>query len=102
MRKVDIDWMPSTAALLLDRLRPKARRRYRLPSLPEMLLNASVLQSAGRQKEMRTRADICIRPMLKGVRLLDWRKYDSVVRSGYDSAKEQLGTVGTDLLARLR
>jgi NTE family protein len=102
VRKVDIDWMPSTAALLLDRLRPKARRRYRLPSLPEMLLNASVLQSAGRQKEMRSRADICIRPTLKGVRLLDWRKYDSVVRSGYDSAREQLGTVGADLLARLR
>ena len=82
--------------------RPKARRRYRLPSLPEMLLNASVLQSAGRQKEMRARADICIRPALDGIRLLDWRKYDSVVRSGYDSAKQQLRTVQPDLLQRLR
>ena len=102
VRKVDVDWMPGTLALLLDRLRPRARRRYSLPSLPEMLFNATVLQSAGRQKEMRTRADICIRPTLAGVRLLDWRKYDSVVRSGYDSAKEQLRTVQPDLLKRLR
>lgn len=102
IHKVEVDWMPGTLALLLDRLRPRARRRYRLPSLPEMLFNATVLQSAGRQKEMRTRADICIRPTLSGVRLLDWRKYDSVVRSGYDSAREQLAAVDAALLARLR
>jgi NTE family protein len=102
VRKVEVDWMPSTAALLIDRLRPKARRRYRLPGLPEMLFNATVLQSAGRQKEMRARADICIRPALKGVRLLDWRKYDGVVRSGYDSARAQLAAADAEVMARLR
>jgi NTE family protein len=102
IRTVDLDWMPGTGALLLDRLRPKAKRRYKLPSLPEMLLNAAVLQSTSRQREMRERADLCIRPALTRVRLLDWGKYDAVVRSGYERAREQIADLDPALLARLR
>jgi NTE family protein len=90
IRQVDFDWVPGTAAMLADRLRPRRRRRYDLPSLPEMLLDATFLHSVGRQKEMRERADLCIRPALDRIGLLDWKKYDQVVRSGYESAKEQL------------
>jgi hypothetical protein len=67
-----------------------------------MLLNASVLQSAGPQEEMRAGADICIRPALSGVRLLNWRKLDRIVRSGYESVRERLGTVDAAILSRLR
>jgi NTE family protein len=102
VRKVDLDWIPGTFALLADRLRPRAKRRYDLPSLPEMLLNASVLQSTGRQRDMRARADLCFRPRLNRVRLLDWHKFDSVVRDGYESAMQDLALVDPAEIARFR
>jgi NTE family protein len=90
VRQAAFDWVPGTLAMLADRLRPRHRRRYDLPSLPEMLLDATFLQAVGRQKLMRERADLCIRPTVGEVGLLDWKKYDQVVRSGYASAREQL------------
>ena len=77
IRGFDLDWIPRTRDLLIDRLRPRSRRRYRLPSLGEILLNASVLHSVGRQCTMRDRADLCIRPALARVGLLEWKKFDA-------------------------
>lgn len=99
VRKVDFDWIPDTLSLLVDRLRRRPKRLYDLPSLPEMLLTTSVLQSTGRQREMRARADICFRPRLDRVRLLDWHKFDDVVRSGYDGAREEIGLLDPKELA---
>ena len=88
--------------MLFDRLRPRGRRRYRLPSLGEILLNASVLHSVGRQRIMRDRADLCIRPTLARVGLLEWKKFESVVRCGYDSAATVLAGLSQERLAALR
>ncbi len=101
-RKVDLEWMPNAAALLADRLRPKAKRRYALPSMPEILINSSFLQSLGRQREMRERADICFRPKLRRVGLLDWSKYQDVVQDGYESAMRQIEEIDADVLAGCR
>ncbi|NNM71763.1 patatin-like phospholipase family protein [Enterovirga aerilata] len=89
IRKVDFDRMPNTLSLLLDKLRGP-RRHYDLPTLPEMLLNASALQSTGRQREMRAKADLCVRPRLNGVGLLDWNRFDEAVRGGYETAREDV------------
>jgi NTE family protein len=97
VRKVEMDWVPGTWALLLDRLRPRAKRRYDLPALPELLLKASVLQSVRRQREMRARADICFRPRLRLVGLLDWHRFDEVVQDGYESASKDLAIMGPSL-----
>ena len=102
IRTLDLDWIPRTRDLLFDRLRPRGRRRYRLPSLGEILLNASVLHSVGRQRIMRDRADLCIRPTLARVGLLEWKKFESVVRCGYDSAATVLAGLSQERLAALR
>ena len=102
IRTLDLDWIPRTRDLLLDRLRPRSRRRYRLPSLGEILLNASVLHSVGRQRTMRDRADLCIRPVLARVGLLEWKKFDIVVRCGHDSAAAALAGLSQERLAALR
>ena len=98
IRKVDFDGMPSTFSLLVDRLRG-GKRQYDLPSLPEMLLNASALQSTGRQREMRANADICFRPRLNGVGLLDWNRFDEAVRGGYETAREDIALLDPRELA---
>ncbi|PWB66605.1 MAG: patatin [Bradyrhizobiaceae bacterium] len=101
-RTVDLEWVPNAGALFADRLRPKARRRYALPTLPEILVNASFLQSLGRQREMRGRADLCFRPTLRRVGLLDWSRYPDVVQDGYESAMRQLEAIDPAILAACR
>jgi NTE family protein len=61
-----------------------------MPGLAEMLLNATMLPSTNRQMEMRARADLCFRPPLDGIGMLDWPKFDAVVRIGRESATAQL------------
>jgi hypothetical protein len=39
---------------------------------------------------MRARADICFRPRLNRIRLIDWNKFDEVVRDGHASAREDI------------
>ncbi|MDB5559308.1 MAG: Patatin [Enterovirga sp.] len=102
IRTFDLDWVPGSLALFVDRLRGRSKRRYDLPSLPEMLVNASVLQATGRQREMRAKADICFRPALTGVRLLDWNKFDDVVRSGYETARADLAVLDPGVLSAYR
>ena len=101
IRKVDFDGMPSTLTLLFDRLRG-AKRHYDLPWLPELLLNASALQSTERQRQMRAKADICFRPLLKAVGLLDWTRFDEAVRGGYETAREDIALLDPRELAAYR
>lgn len=49
---------------------------------------------------MRARADLCFRPRLNRVRLLDWHKFDSVVQGGYESAMQDLALVDPAEIAR--
>jgi NTE family protein len=85
-----IDRVPGTLALLRDRLRPRAKQRYRLPSVPETLLASSFITSISKQKTVRKFADLLFQPRVAGVGLLDWKRYDHVVAIGYNHAREVL------------
>jgi NTE family protein len=85
-RKLDIDEVPGSWALLLDRLRPRARRRYHLPSLTAYLLNITILYSTSRQREVQRLTDIYLNPPLYKVGLLQWSRFDEIVRQGEEYA----------------
>ena len=89
-RRLEFDEVPSGWALLLDRLRPRASRRYRLPSLPALLINSTVLYSMSRQKEARAGTDLYFNPRLEKVGMLDWKRFDQVVQQGYEHALQVL------------
>jgi NTE family protein len=89
-RRFDFDEVPGSWALLLDRLRPRARRRYRLPSLISYLLNITILYSISRQSEARRLADLYFSPPLKKVGLLQWDRFDEIVLEGERHADEVL------------
>jgi NTE family protein len=90
-RRIEIDEVPSGWALLLDRLRPRARRRYRLPSLSVLLINSTILYSLSRQRQARALTDLYFNPPLERVGMLDWKRFDHVVRQGYEHALQVLG-----------
>ena len=43
-----------------------------------------------------------VRPKLRRVGLLDWSKYQDVVRDGYESAMQQIEALDPDVLAACR
>ena len=101
-RSVDYDRIPSSGALLRDRMRGRKRRRIRAPSLAEILLQSAVLHSTHHQQTMRDHADFCIRPDLSGVRLLDWKRYETAMERGAAGAEKALREADAELLERLR
>jgi NTE family protein len=98
-RKIDLEEVPNAWALLLDRLRPRRRRRYRFPSLTSYLMNVTVLYSTSRQRQGRRLTDLYFNPPLERVGMLQWEKFDQIVGLGHAHAKEVLAALSTDQLA---
>lgn len=86
-----IDEVPGNWALLRDRLRPPHRRRYRLPTLMSYLLNVTVLYSESRQADAKRLTDLYFNPPLYKVGMLEWSRFDQIVRQGEQHAVEVLG-----------
>ena len=96
--KLEMEDVPSPWALALDRLRPEASRRYRLPSLIGYLINVMLLHSTSRQREARLSVDLCFTPPLGDVGLLDWKKLSYIEEQGYRSALSVLQGLGDEVL----
>lgn len=90
-RRLDFDEVPGAWTLLRDRLRPRSKRRYRLPSLTAYLLNVTILYSTSRQQQLRKLTDLYFSPPLYRVGLLQWSRFDRIVAQGHDHALEVLG-----------
>jgi NTE family protein len=101
VRKIDFDRMPSWWQLALDRLRPRSRRRYRLPSLTAYLMNVTNLYSQSRREESRAGVDLYFNPAMSKVGMLEWNRFDSIAQQGYDHAREMLAQAPGELLKRL-
>jgi NTE family protein len=92
-RKLPFETMPSWWQLALDRLRPRRRRRYRLPSLPAYLMNVTILYSASRRAQARADADWVFNPPLFKVGMLQWSRLDDIARQGHAHAAEELARI---------
>jgi NTE family protein len=90
--KVDLDELPSHWALFIDWWRRPRRRRYRLPSLPTYLMTVMVLNSLSHSRQSKAQTDLYFNPPLVGVGLLQWKRFDRIVRLGYDHAQTVLKT----------
>jgi NTE family protein len=101
-RKIALESVPGAGALLLDRLRPRARRRYRLPSLMAYLMNVTILYSSSRQRAAKALTDVYFNPPLDRVGMLQWKKFDQIVQQGYEHGCEGLAALPADTMARLR
>ena len=101
-KRVDYDRMPTSGALLRDRLRGRRNRKLRAPGLAEVLLQSATLHSTHHQEKMREQADLCVRPNMSGIKLLEWKAYEDAIARGRRGAEDALATAGPDLLERLR
>jgi NTE family protein len=100
-RKITHTEIPGTWALLRDKLRPRARRRYKLPSMASLLMNVTILYSVSRQQEVQALTDVYFNPPLDRVGMLAWNKLDQIVKQGYTHGNEVLQGLGPAALAEL-
>lgn len=101
VRKLDLEETPSSGALAFDRLRPRSRRRYRLPGLASIMLNVSILSSQSRLAESRAHTDVCFTPDLGRIGMLDWSVFDKVVEAGYLHAQSVLADLPASVKEQL-
>ena len=92
-RRLEFDEMPGAWQVFFDRLKPRARQRYRVPSLVSYLLNVSVLYSVSRQSESRKQTDLYFNPELYKFGFLQWGRFSTIVAKGDDHAREVIGAL---------
>jgi len=85
--------MPGSWALLRDRLRPRAQRRYKLPSLASYLMNVTILYSVSRQRQAQRLTDLYFNPPLDRVGMLQWNRFAQVVAQGHAHACQVLAAL---------
>jgi NTE family protein len=93
LRRLDIDALPTPWALLRDRMRPRAARRIKLPSLVAYLMNVTVMVSTSRQRQAQRLTDLYLNPPLERVGMLQWHRFDSIVDQGRQHAEQVLAAL---------
>ena len=101
-RIFQMDHVPGTFAHLRDKFRPRKKQRYRLPSVPETLMNSSFISSLSKQKAMRKFADLLFQPRIERVGLLEWKRYEDIFAAGYKHAKKLLAAETEEKLRPFR
>ncbi len=89
-RKLALAEVPGSWQLLLDRLRPRRQRRYKLPTLAAFLMNVTILYSVSRQRQAKRLTDVYLNPPLDRVGMLQWHRFDQIVEQGHAHAREVL------------
>src|SRR5690606_28102807 len=75
-------------AILIDRFRPRHRRRYQLPTLAAYLMKVTVLYSMSRQEQHKKLTDLYFNPPLARVGMMEWKRFNQIVEQGYAHAQE--------------
>jgi NTE family protein len=89
-RRIELQALPGAWALLRDRLRPRRARRFRLPTLPSILMSTTILYSTSRRRQARELSDLYFDPPLERVGMLDWQRFAPIVAQGYEHARARL------------
>lgn len=82
--------MPTAWELFTDKFRKKRNKKYRLPGLFSILLNAPLLHSYAKHAETKNMVDLYFNPNVDKYGLVNWKAFDAIVAEGYKHAKEVL------------
>lgn len=85
--------VPGAFSLLRDKL---LGRRHKLPSIMSLLLNASMMNSYARQKEVQALVDLYFAPEVHRFGMLEWGAFDKVVAAGYTHATQVLAEIARE------
>ncbi|MES2894013.1 MAG: cyclic nucleotide-binding and patatin-like phospholipase domain-containing protein [Bacteroidota bacterium] len=84
-RVIDYAETPSAITLLWDKITGK--RRYRIPGIMSLIINSLTLNSRQKQEHAKGKASLYIEMDLKGVGLLDDKKWNQTIKRGHEQMK---------------
>lgn len=87
-RHVDYLETPSAGKLLWDRITGK--RRYKIPGIMSMIINSLTLNSRQKQESTKAKVSLYFEMDLKGVGLLDDKKWSQTIEKGHHQMKSFL------------
>jgi NTE family protein len=100
--QLKISQTPSTRQFFVDKLKPRKKRKYRLPSLTSILINATVLYSYSKRRQNAQMLDLLFNPDLSRYGMTNWKAYDKIVETGYAHAIELLSSLPEEKLQQLQ
>ena len=89
-RELNFTKLPGPWALLIDRLRPRAKRRYPVPSMLTILMATNTLNSNQKMSQVVQDVDVHFNPDVRRFGLLEWKSFDLLVAEGYHHAQKIL------------
>ncbi len=87
-RTVDFEEIPSASTMLWNKIIGK--RRFRIPSLSSILINSLTLNSRQKQEITKSGVAIYLEMELKGISMLDDKRWKEIVERGYEQMKAAL------------
>ncbi|OQY45525.1 MAG: hypothetical protein DRR08_29175 [Candidatus Parabeggiatoa sp. nov. 2] len=81
--------MPSSWEVFWSRIIP-FKKPVKVPSIPEILLNATLVNSTQKAKQIKMEADFYIRPPVESFKLLEFTALEKLVEIGYQYAKSEI------------
>jgi NTE family protein len=90
-RFVDYAETPSTSRLLWDKFTGK--KKYRVPGIASLIINSLTLNSRQKQENTKANVSLYFEMDLKGVGLLDDKKWSYTMKKGHDQVKTYLETL---------
>jgi NTE family protein len=91
--RLDYQVFPSNWELFKDRYITR-RKRLRVPDLPSIVFQATLLGNHEKHEKALVDADIHFRPKVRKISFLDWSAFGQAVEIGYLHAKERLEKTG--------
>jgi NTE family protein len=101
-RKLPFEQIPSPLSLLCGLLPWRRRKGHRMPGLVALMHKASTVGAVSRQPAQAACADLTIRPQMRGVGQLSWKKMDVAIEAGYDAATDCLASLDPKSLNAFR
>jgi len=90
-KEVDYAETPSAAMLIWSKLTGK--RKYKIPGISSLIINSLTLNSRQKQETTKAKVSLYFEMDLRGVGLLDDKKWSQTIQKGYEQMKEFLGNL---------
>ncbi|MBK8819776.1 MAG: patatin-like phospholipase family protein [Saprospiraceae bacterium] len=86
--KTTLEELPSVGKLFWDKL--LGRKKYKLPGISSVIINSLTLNSTQRQEQYKSSVSHYLELDLKGIGLLDHKKWRLIIQKGYDQMNDFL------------
>jgi NTE family protein len=84
-RLVDYLETPTAGMLIWDKITRK--RKYRIPGISSLIINSLTLNSQQKQENTKAKVSLYFEMDLKGVGLMDDKKWSQTIQKGYEQMK---------------